>query len=103
MATSTWRSPAAWTFANANYLSQSGNATVTITQVGSTVTVSASNATYDGQSHGGSASWTSSGADQETAGLTVHYVGIGGTTYDSDDAPSSAGAYRVSATYSIPL
>src|SRR5204862_465305 len=56
-----------------NYTVTNAGATFSISQVGSTVTVLASDATYDGQPHGATASWTSTGADAETAALPVTY------------------------------
>src|SRR5262249_16586512 len=78
---------------------QSGDATVTISQAGSTTTVSAGDTTYDGSEHGATANWASTGTDGEGAPLTVHYMGINGTVYDSDTAPTNPRDYRTTATY----
>src|SRR5262249_39334834 len=56
---------------NTNYNSVASTPiTDSISQVGSTTTVTASNATHDGSAHGGTASWASTGADGEGAALT---------------------------------
>ena len=79
--------------------------TVTIGQAGSTVTLTLgskfANGTinYDGQSHGVTASWASSSTDGNGGPLTVTYVGINSTHYDSTIAPTNAGTYEVSATF----
>ena len=62
------------------------------------VTVTAPNATYDGNPHGGTAQVTGAGSLDET--LTVTYTGRNGTTYGpSDTAPTAAGDYTASAAY----
>ena len=61
-----------WSFSNpADYGSQSGNATVTIGQAGSTVTVTpaSSSVTYDTQQHGATATcWPGAGNEQQGRG-----------------------------------
>ena len=78
-----------WTFSNPDYASQTGNATVTIDQAGSTVTVTpaSSSVTYDVQQHGATATWASTGTDDEGGSLTVTYAGIDGTDYASSTRP----------------
>ena len=86
-----------WSFSNPDYGSQSGNATVTIGQAGSTVTVTPalSSVTYDAQQHGATATWASTGTDDEGGSLTVTYVGIDGRDYaSSTTAPTEVGEYR---------
>ena len=90
----------AWISSNPDYMSQSGSATVTITQVGSTITVLASDTTYDAAPQGATASWASNGADGGGGPLTVTYAGIDGTTYGpSTTAPTQAGQYAASASF----
>ena len=91
-----------WTFSNPDYASQTGNATVTIDQAGSTVTVTpaSSSVTYDAQQHGATATWASTGTDDEGGSLTVTYVGIDGTDYaSSTTAPTEVGEYQASASF----
>jgi hypothetical protein len=61
-----------WTFSNPNYADQQGNATVSISTVGSAVAVLASGAIYDGSLHGGTASWSSTGAASLPNTFGVH-------------------------------
>ena len=91
-----------WSFSNPDYASQSGDATVTIDQAGSTVTVTPalSSVTYDAQQHGATATWASTGTDDEGGSLTVTYVGIDGTDYASSaTAPTEVGEYQASASF----
>ncbi|MCA1834034.1 MAG: hypothetical protein LC750_15160, partial [Actinobacteria bacterium] len=75
-------------------------ATFTISIVGSTVTVSASDAQYNGAAHGGTASWSSTGGDGEGAAIsTITYTGRNTTVYNSTTAPTAAGDYRASASF----
>ena len=69
-----------WSFSNPDYASQSGDATVTIDQAGSTVTVTPalSSVTYDASSRT-TATWASTGTDDKGGSLTVTYGGIDGT------------------------
>ena len=84
----------------ANYTVTNTGATFTINGVGSITTVVVSNATYDGNPHGGSASWISSGADLEGGSLPVTYTGTGATTYGpSTAAPTDAGTYSAYASF----
>ena len=74
----------------------------TIDQAGSTTTVVCTGEpfTYDAAGHGCTASWTSTGADAEGAGLTVTYEGINGTIYGPSTAlPVNAGDYQASASF----
>lgn len=83
---------------DSNHTGNVGFNTITITRAGSTTTVLASDAVYDGNPHGGTASWTSTGADAETASLTVTYVGRAGTVYGPlTTPPTAAGKYTASA------
>jgi hypothetical protein len=69
-----------------------------IAKAGSTTTVTAGDATYDGQPHGGTASVKGAGGLDRS--LTVTYAGRGGTSYPSSTtAPTGAGAYTASATF----
>jgi hypothetical protein len=77
--------------------------TLTIAKASSTTTVSLGSefvngaVTYDGNAHGATAKAT--GAGGLSASLTVSYLGINGTTYDSTAAPTKAGQYKASASY----
>src|SRR5207253_353048 len=82
------------------FTASNGSNSLTVSPASSTVTVLASNAEYDGAAHGGTASWTSTGADAETAGLPVSYSGRDGTVYPSSPtAPTAAGKYTASASW----
>jgi hypothetical protein len=71
----------------------------TINKASSTTTVTVGNATYDGNPHGGSATVTGAGGLSQS--LTVSYSGHNGTTYGpSTTAPTNAGDYTASATFS---
>ena len=62
-----------------------------------TLSISASDATYDANTHGA----TPDSAAGEAAGLpapTIKYTGCGTTTYDSETAPTNAGTYKASIT-----
>ena len=64
----------------------------------STTTVTVSNATYDGQPHGGTAVATGFGGLNQN--LTVSYEGRNGTNYGpSTTAPTNAGDYTAAATF----
>jgi hypothetical protein len=81
-----------------NYTITYNTASFTINPASSTATVSVSNATYDGQPHGGTA--TTTGAGDLTASPTVYYAGRNGTTYaSSTTAPTNAGDYTASASF----
>ncbi|MGN6359344.1 MAG: MBG domain-containing protein, partial [Thermomicrobiales bacterium] len=83
---------------NANYLPSSDSKTFTIAQAPSVTTVTANNATYDGQPHGGTAAVTGAGGLSQS--LAVTYTGRNGTTYGpSATAPTAAGDYTASASY----
>jgi hypothetical protein len=70
----------------------------TIARASSTTTVSIADATYDGSSHGGTATATGAGGLDQP--LTVHYVGRLGTAYPySTTAPTNAGDYTASASF----
>ncbi|HEX8686852.1 MAG TPA: MBG domain-containing protein, partial [Pyrinomonadaceae bacterium] len=70
----------------------------TINKAGSTTTVTAPDATYDGSPHGGTAAATGFGGLNQ--GLTVTYAGRNGTVYGpSNTAPTNAGDYTASASF----
>jgi len=71
----------------------------TIAKAATVTTVTASNATYDGNTHGATANVT--GPAGLNAPVTpINYVGRNGTTYaTSTTAPTHAGDYTASATY----
>jgi hypothetical protein len=69
-----------------------------IAKAGSTTSVTASDATYDGQPHGGSATTTGAGGLSQNA--AVSYSGRNGTVYGSTTtAPMNAGDYTASASF----
>jgi uncharacterized repeat protein (TIGR01451 family) len=69
-----------------------------IAKAATTTTVTVANTTYDGNSHGGSASVT--GPFSLNQGLTVSYSGRNSTTYGpSNTAPTGGGDYTASASY----
>jgi len=71
----------------------------TINKADSTTNVSISNATYNGQPHGATASVTGFGGLSQS--LSVTYVGRNATVYGpSTTAPTSAGDYTASASFS---
>jgi hypothetical protein len=89
---------ATFTSTDPNYNGAMGTGALTISKASSTTTVSVSNATSDGSSHGGSASVTGAGGLNQS--LNVYYTGRNGTTYASSmAAPINAGDYTGSASY----
>ncbi|MEJ0105657.1 MAG: hypothetical protein WDO19_25215 [Bacteroidota bacterium] len=65
-----------------------------------TVTATGGSFTYDGLPKAGSG--TATGVNSENlAPVAIHYTGTtnAGDSYDSDDAPSAAGTYTVTATF----
>jgi CSLREA domain-containing protein len=69
-----------------------------IAKADTTTTVTVSNATYDGNPHGGTASVTGPAGLNQT--LTVTYTGRNSTVYGpSTTAPTNAGDYTASASY----
>jgi hypothetical protein len=81
-----------------NYQAPPAGATLVIDKASSTTTVSASDATYNGNPHGGTAAVTGAGGLNQS--LTVSYTGRNATTYGpSTTAPTSAGDYTASASY----
>ena len=89
-----------WTFTDVtgNYNNANGTVDDVITGVGSTTTVTVSNATYDGNPHGGTASVTGAGGLNQS--LTVTYSGRNTTVYGpSTTPPTNAGEYKASASY----
>jgi Big-like domain-containing protein/carboxypeptidase family protein/Kelch motif protein len=91
---------AVFTSSNTNYdNSETTNATaLTVDKASSTTTVTVSDATYDGNPHGGTANVTGVGGLNQS--LTVSYVGRNGTVYPSSTtAPTDAGDYTASASF----
>ncbi len=80
------------------YTASSGSAALTVNKADTTTTVTVSNATYDGNPHGGTASVTGpAGLNQS---LTVTYTGRNTTVYGpSTTPPTNAGDYTASASY----
>jgi hypothetical protein len=73
--------------------------TFAIDLASSTTAVTVNDATYDGSSHGGTATVTGVGGLSQS--LTVTYVGRNGTVYPSTTtAPTNAGDYTASASFS---
>jgi len=86
----------------ANYdLGAQPSTTADITAAGSTVTVQAPDATFDGSPHGATALWASTGTDGEGAALApISYAGRNGTSYGpTATPPTNAGDYTASATF----
>jgi hypothetical protein len=84
---------------DANHTGSTGSDTFEISQAASTTVVTVSNATYDGNSHGGTAVVTGAGSLNQS--LPVTYTGRNATTYGpSATAPTNAGDYTASATFS---
>jgi uncharacterized repeat protein (TIGR01451 family) len=83
---------------NGVYLASNGSAALTVNKADTTTTVTVSNATYDGNPHGGTANVTGpAGLNQS---LTVTYTGRNTTVYGpSTTAPTNAGDYTASASY----
>jgi len=89
-----------WTFTDVtgNYNDASGVVDDNIKKAGSTTTVTVSDATYDGNPHGGTASVTGVGGLNQS--VTVMYAGRNGTSYGpSATAPTNAGDYQARATF----
>src|SRR5205814_950353 len=81
-----------------NHFGSSGSANFEITKAASTTTVTVSDATYDANPHGGSASVA--GVGGLSLNLTVTYTGINGTVYAaSTTTPINAGQYRADASF----
>ena len=93
----TYSASASYT-ATANYLASSDAKAFTINKAPTTTAVVVSDATYDGNPHGGTANVTGpAGLNQS---LTVNYTGTGATIYGpSTTAPTNAGTYSASASY----
>ncbi len=83
---------------DSGYTSSNGTATLNVNKAATTTAVTVSNATYDGNPHGGSAVVTGpAGLNQS---LTVTYTGRNSTVYGpSNTAPTNAGDYTASASY----
>lgn len=80
------------------YLASSDTDVLTVNTAITTTTVTVSNATYDGNPHGGTANVT--GPCSLNQGVTVNYQGRNTTVYGpSTTAPTNAGDYTASATY----
>jgi hypothetical protein len=89
-----------WTFTDVtgNYNNTSGTVDDVITQVSSTTKVTVSNAAYDGNPHGGTASVTGTGGLNQS--LTVTFSGRNATVYGpATTPPVNAGDYTASASY----
>ena len=91
------------TAANIDYTLTQPTAMASIMQVGSTATVTwtdGTSTTFNGNPHGATASWASTGTDGGSGSLPVTYVGISGTTYGpTSAAPISTGHYQASASF----
>lgn len=81
----------------ANYVGSSGSKNFEITKAVTTTTVTVSNASYDGNAHGGTAIVTGAGGLNQN--LTILYSGRNSTVYSSNDAPTNAGDYTASASF----
>jgi uncharacterized repeat protein (TIGR01451 family) len=80
------------------YTASNGSAALTVNKADTTTAVTVSNATYDGNPHGGSATVT--GPAGLSQGVTVSYSGRNGTSYGpSTTAPTNGGDYTASANY----
>lgn len=87
-----------WTFSNTNYNDQNGSVAIVINKASSTTTVTVSDATYDGNPHGGTANVTGAGGLNQA--VTVNYAGRNGTVYGlSTTPPTNAGGYQARATF----
>ena len=83
---------------DANHTGSSDATTFEITKAASTVTVTVSDAVYDGSPHGGTATVTGAGGLSQA--VPVKYVGRNGTVYPaSNTAPTAAGDYIAQARY----
>ncbi|MFN8536155.1 MAG: MBG domain-containing protein [Thermomicrobiales bacterium] len=83
---------------DANHNTSTDSKDYVINKASSTTTVTVTNATYDGNPHGGTASVTGAGGLNQS--LTVSYAGRNGTTYGpSTTPPTNAGSYTASASY----
>jgi hypothetical protein len=90
-----------WSFpATTNYNSAGATIEDKIAKAGSTTTVSCgSSYVYNATPQGCTASWKSTGADNEGASLTVNYSGRTPTVYSSTSAPTNAGDYTGQASF----
>ncbi len=83
---------------DANFTAAGGTGALSVSKAATTTAVTVSNATYDGNPHGGSANVT--GPAGLSRSLTVSYVGRNSTVYGpSNTAPTNAGDYTASASY----
>ena len=83
---------------DSGYTSSNSTATLNVNKADTTTAVTVSNATYDGNPHGGSANVT--GPAGLSQSLTVSYSGRNSTVYGpSNTAPTNAGDYTASASY----
>ena len=81
-----------------NHEGSSGSVTYTIAKAPSTTTVTTSDATYDGNPHGGTAVATGVGGLNQS--LTLTYSGHNTTVYgSSESAPTAAGDYMAAASF----
>ncbi|HJQ34724.1 MAG TPA: Ig-like domain repeat protein, partial [Pyrinomonadaceae bacterium] len=83
---------------DANHDRSNGSKTFSIGKAVSTTTVLVSDAVYDGQPHGATATVTGAGGLSQN--LTVTYTGRNGTSYPaSTNAPTNAGDYTATASF----
>jgi hypothetical protein len=73
--------------------------TLSITPASSTVAVTAANATYDGDTHGATATVTGAGGLSQALSVTYTGTTAGGADYNDTSAPTEAGSYTATATY----
>ncbi|GAA4427726.1 hypothetical protein GCM10023188_11170 [Pontibacter saemangeumensis] len=83
---------------NSNYTAPNGTGSLVIAKAHTTILVTVSNATYDGSSKAGSANVTGAGGLDEVVAVT--YSGVAPTVYSSTTAPTNAGTYTATATFS---
>lgn len=82
---------------DATHLPSSDSKTFTIAKAPSTTTVTATDASYDGKPHGGTAVATGVGLQRN---LPISYTGRAGTSYGpTTTAPTGAGSYTATATF----
>ena len=81
-----------------NYLASNGSNSLTVNKGDTTTVVTANNASYDGNPHGGTANVTGPGGLNQA--VTVSYSGRNATVYGpTNTAPTNAGDYTASAAY----
>ena len=102
-----------WTFTNANYNDDSGDATVTINKADATVTVNGYTGVYDAAPHGATGTATGVGGVDLSAGLnlgatfadvpggTAHWAFTGGTNYNNQNGDASIVINKADATVTV--